>query len=140
MSMSKRVAITAVAGALALGASSLSGSAEEKSKAPAIEPAAQNMVMTPGKGLSLDIGGKHTMNYFETKDGGCSLMIVMAAQDGGLSGTDTPGTRIHIPVAPGKAVQVDASQNKSAEFICGPGGTKMSARIFEREPYKGTKS
>ncbi len=29
----------------------------------------------PGKGLSLDVGPKHTMTYFEPKDGGCGLTL-----------------------------------------------------------------
>lgn len=92
-------------------------------------------VMEPGKGLSLDFGGKHTMSYFESKDGACNLMVVLASQDGGMSGSDTPGTRIQLPVAPGASVKIDAPQSKTAVFQCSPKGDKMNARVFDREPY-----
>lgn len=93
-------------------------------------------VMQPGKGLSLDFGGKHTMSYFESKDGGCNLMVVLTAQDGGMTGNDSPGTRINMPVAPGASVKIDAPASKTAVFQCSPKGDKMNARVFDREPYQ----
>jgi hypothetical protein len=94
-----------------------------------------NEIMTPGHGLSLEIGGKHAVGYFETKDAACHLTIVLANTDG-AEGGDSPGTRIVVPVLPGRGLQVDAANGRSAEFFCGPGAERMNARVFDRAPYK----
>lgn len=92
--------------------------------------------MMPGHGLSLDFGGKHAVGYFRIKDDACHLTVVVADGAGGETGLDSPGTRIVVPILPGKAVQLDASADQSAEFVCGPDGTEMNARVFDRAPYK----
>lgn len=92
--------------------------------------------MTPGRGLSLDIGGKHAVGYFHGKDNSCYLTVVVADAAGGETGTDSPGTRFVVPIVAGAGIQVDASAGQSAEFICGPDATQMSARVFDRAPYK----
>lgn len=125
------------AAAAVVGAGLLSGAALGVNEG--LQPG-QNIVMTPGKGLSMDVGSKHTLSYFEPKEQACSLTIVLAGIEGGMSGNDTPGTRISVHVAPGKTLRLDAAQDKSAEFMCGPGGAKMNARVYDRAPYKGAKS
>jgi hypothetical protein len=95
-----------------------------------------NEIMSPGHGLSLEIGGKHVIGYFEAKNEACHLTVVLADANGGESGTDSPGTRFVVAVLPGRALNVDASAGRSAEFFCGPGASQMSARVFDRSPYK----
>jgi hypothetical protein len=88
-----------------------------------------------GEGLPLDFGNKHAVTYFVEKNGACSITVVLAAADGGASGSDSPGTRVTALVMPGTALRLDSNSNESAEFFCGPAGTKMNARVFERETY-----
>lgn len=130
--MKQAMKLAAGAALIGLGAIATSGLG-----ASAERPAEATM-MNPGQGLSLDVGGKHVVSYFEPKSELCSLTVVMADALGGATGTDSPGTRIIVPVAPGKALRIDAAErSQSAEFFCGPAGRKMAARIFERQPYKG---
>lgn len=89
----------------------------------------------PGKGLSLDVGPKHTMTYFEPKDGGCGLTIVVAAREGGVTGLETPGTRFSVMVAKGSALQIDTTDSHSASFECAPEGDHLHAKVFTREPH-----
>jgi hypothetical protein len=93
-------------------------------------------IMSPGHGVSLEIGGKHAVGYFETKDEACHLTVVLADVNGGESGLDSPGTRIVVPVLAGRNLQIDAGAGRSAEFACAPGASQMSARVFDRSPYK----
>lgn len=125
----KRLAVVGVMGVLAAGAV-FAGSVAK------VDQGSSHEIMVPGRGLSLDIGGKHAVGYFETKDAACQLTVVVADMTGGESGLDSPGTRFVLPVIPGKGVQVDASAGQSAEFFCGPGATRMNARVFDRAPYK----
>lgn len=101
-----------------------------------VDQGSKHEIMAPGRGLSLDIGGKHAVGYFETKNNACHLTVVVADAAGGETGLDSPGTRFVLPVMPGRGVQVDASAGQSAEFFCGPGATRMNARVFNRAPYK----
>lgn len=89
----------------------------------------------PGKGLSLDVGPKHTMTYFEPKEGGCGLTVVIAAKEGGVTGLETPGTRFSVTVAKGAALQIDTTDLHSASFQCAPEGDHLHAKVFTREPH-----
>lgn len=93
-------------------------------------------VMTPGRGVSLDVGGKHAVGYYHVKGKHCHLTVVLADAASWETGFDSPGTRLTIPVSAGKRVTVDASAGQSAEFFCGLGAARMTARIFDRAPYK----
>ncbi|WP_333795579.1 hypothetical protein [Hyphomicrobium sp.] len=101
-----------------------------------VERGSQHEIMAPGRGVSLNIGTKHAVGYFETKDDTCHLTVVVADINGGETGLDSPGTRFVIPVMPGRGVQIDASAGQSAEFECAPSATRMNARVFDRAPYK----
>lgn len=93
-------------------------------------------IMSPRQGVSFEIGDKHAISYFEPKDEACHLTVVLADGNGGESGFDSPGTRFVVQVLPGRAFNVDASAGRSAEFTCAPGANKMSARVFDRSPYR----
>ncbi len=99
----------------------------------------EGVPLTPGKGLPLDIGNKHAVTYYTEKDGACSVTVVLSSKDGGVTGDDSPGTRVTALVVPGSRLQIDSSTSQSAEFFCGPGGRKMNARVFEREGYSKDK-
>jgi hypothetical protein len=99
------------------------------------ERGSDNEIMRPIQGLSLEIGGKKAIGYFETKDDACHLTL-MVADANGETGTDSPGTRITVPVLPGRGLRLDTASGRSAEFFCGPAGAKMNARVFDRAPYK----
>lgn len=97
---------------------------------------ADGATLAPGRGISLQIGGKHAVGYFQTKDSACHLTVVVADATGGETGLDSPGTRFVVPVLPGKGFQIDAGAGRSAEFLCGPDAETMNARVFDRAPYK----
>jgi hypothetical protein len=93
-------------------------------------------VMAPGRAASFDVGSKHAIGYFITQNNACHLTVVLADLEGGEAGTDSPGTRFVVPVLPGKGLQLDTASGQSAEFFCGPGASRMTARTYDRAPYK----
>lgn len=125
-------AVAAAAGMMGV----LAAGAVFADSASKVDAGSKHEIMAPGRGLSLDIGGKHAIGYFETKNNACNLTVVVADMAGGETGLDSPGTRFVVPVLPGSGVQVDASAGQSAEFFCGPGATQMNARVYDRAPYK----
>ena len=96
--------------------------------------------MVPGKATRLAIGTKHSVSYFEPVDQSCGVTVVLAEAGEEVSMNDADRTRIVVPVAPGKALRIDGTQEKSAEFFCGPGGQQMTVRVFQRQHYKSAKS
>lgn len=129
LNASKRLALVSVSAVLAAGAA-LAGSDVVADRGSDRE------IMAPKRGLSLEIGGKRAVSYFETSNNACHLTVVLADANGGESGLDSPGTRIVVPVVPGRGFQIDTASGRSAEFFCGPGATQMSARVYDRAPYK----
>lgn len=125
----KRLALLGMSAVVVAAGAALAGEAIKADRG------SDHEIMMPGRGLSLSFGGKHAVGYFETKDAACHLTLVLAAKEGGEFG-DSPGTRIVVPVLPGRGLQIDAPANQSAEFFCGPGAERMSARVIERAPYK----
>jgi hypothetical protein len=103
-------------------------------------PSDASIMMVPGKALALKIGTKHSISYFQPVDQSCSLTVVLAEAGEEVAMNDADRTRIVVPVAPGKALRIDGTQDKSAEFFCGPAGQKMTARVYTREHYKAAKS
>jgi hypothetical protein len=124
-------AVSAVLGAVALAGSSFGNNGHEFK---------DSLVMSPGKGLSLDIGTKHAVSYFEGKTEGCQLTVVVAKNADGEVSEDSPGTRFTALVSPGASAIIDAADGKSAEFRCGPSAKNMSARVFDRPAWTGKSS
>lgn len=108
--------------------------------APSVASAAdltpKSTLMTPGKALELQIGDQHAISYFQPASEGCNLTVVLAEGQPGEGGQEAHGTRLVVPVAPGKTVRIDGTQRKSADFVCGPKGKKMNATVLDREAYK----
>lgn len=101
---------------------------------PTDQPA-KATVMQPGQRLPLDVGGKRTTSYFEAKNDVCALVVEFAA-DGPATNAAKPAASLKIPVGPGRTVKVDTLHSKFAEFLCGPNGDQMSARVFDVEAAK----
>ncbi|MFA5951107.1 MAG: hypothetical protein WC807_12570 [Hyphomicrobium sp.] len=90
----------------------------------------------PGQGISFDLGGKHAVGYFSSNTEACELTVVLADMAGGETGQDSPGTRFSVAVPAGLAFKIDARANKSAEIVCSDDTRRMSARVYDRLPYK----
>lgn len=125
---SKRLLLVGVTAIVAAGAA-LAGSG-----LPA-DRGSNHEIMSPKRGISLAIGGKQTVSYFETLNNACHLTVVLTETDGD-SFVAGPGTRIVVPVSQGTGFKLDTAAGASAEFFCGPGARQMSARVYDRAPYK----
>lgn len=132
--MKKTMQLVCAAAALAVGASVTASLAEPVSEAE------MNTVMTPGRGVILEIGDKRAVSYFQTNGNACELTVVMTSKTGGETGADSPGTRFVATLAPGQKARIDAPANKSAQFFCGPAGKKMDARVLDRPSYTDLRS
>lgn len=134
----KKIVILSIAAALA---ASLSGAHAEMGGMAGSSDQDIQIVMNPGQGLPMDVGGKRIVGVYTQDAGTCGLTIVLAQSEmGGMAngGTDAEhGIRVTGHVQPGKSLRVDGGLNRAAEFFCGPEGRKMNARIYTREGYPG---
>ena len=93
-------------------------------------------VFKPGHAVSFDLGGKHAVGYFVSNSEACELTVVVADTAGGETAEDSPGMRISVAVQAGQILKLDERANKTAEFSCSDDARRMSARIYDRMPYK----
>lgn len=136
MSMTRLLAGSLAGASIAAALSFASVSFAAPDAPSAQEPKA--IMMVAGKALELKIGDHHAVSYFQPGTGACSLTVVMASSQDKT--TEDHGTRIVVPVAPGQFMRIDGTERQTAEFFCGPAGKKMTARLFDRDTYKGGKS
>ncbi len=127
----------AIAALIGVGLSSAAAWAEM----PGADGGETQIVMNPDKGLPLNVGGKKLVSYYQQQGHACGLTIVLSeSAAGGLAsgGSEGPhGTRITTNVTPSQTLRIDGDQNRAAEFLCGPDGRKMNARIYTRDAYPG---
>ena len=128
LNASKRLLLVSVSAVVAAGAA-LAGSGLPTDRG------SDHEIMSPKRGLSLAVGGKHTVSYFETLNNACHLTVMVADVEGDAFAAG-PGTRIVVPVSQGTGFKLDTATGASAEFFCGPGAEQMSARVYDRAPYK----
>ena len=84
-------------------------------------------LLTPGKGVSLDVGSKRALAYFLNENATCKVTLVLAeaARDGNVP--PHAATRITVAVAPGKSARVDAD-GKAVEFVCRASAATMMVK------------
>ncbi|MEQ1671730.1 MAG: hypothetical protein ABL893_12780 [Hyphomicrobium sp.] len=146
MSMTKVLAGASIAAGLSIASAALAGMAGQMSGMDGMSGMAGSsgeetqIVMNPGQGLPMDVGGKRIVIVYTQDNGTCGLTMVFAESEaGGMAkgGTDAPhGIRVSGNVQPGRSLRVDGELNRAAEFFCGPDGRKMNARIYTRDGLK----
>ena len=94
----------------------------------------------PLAGISLAVGSKRMVGYFEANSGECALTVLVAP---GMVGDDLPSyspVRLIQTIAPGQTATVDTPEGKSLEFGCKPRATAMTVRVLDLLAiYKPTK-
>lgn len=91
-------------------------------------------VVRPLAGLSFDVGAKHAVGYFEQKNGGCDLTLLVGSQtaEAAEGARGTVPVRFKTPVSAGRSARIDTGEGPSVEFFCSSGAAWLSARVMER--------
>jgi hypothetical protein len=69
-------------------------------------------LLTPGKGVSFNVGSKRAVGYFLNDNGTCKVTVVLAEATGDGATPAPPATRVNVSVAPGKSARIDARGGK----------------------------
>ena len=82
--------------------------------------------------VSFDVGRKHVLSYFLSKNGLCDLTILVTDRPGELAEGDEIPTlataRFHAAVGGGKTLQYDTAEGRSLEYACATNAQAMNVR------------
>lgn len=88
--------------------------------------------MKPLYAISFDVGRKHVLSYFLSKEGVCDLsMIVADRPDEAPGGNEVPGletVRFEAVIEGGKTARFDTAEGNSLEYACPMGAQMMTVR------------
>jgi hypothetical protein len=88
--------------------------------------------LKPLYAASFDVGRKHVLSYFLSKNGRCDLTtLVTDRPDEAAEGDEIPTlatTRIKATIDGGKSAHFDTAEGKSLEYVCATDAQAMSVR------------
>ena len=88
--------------------------------------------MKPLYAVSFDVGRKHVLSYFLSKNGQCDLTtLVTDRPDEAAEGDEIPAletVRFHAAINGGKRTRFDTGGGKSLEYACATDAQAMSVR------------
>jgi hypothetical protein len=89
----------------------------------------------PLHGVSLHIGSKHAVGYFEPADGVCELTLVVGEEPTGEEIRAVTPARFRASVKAGQHVRFDTGEGKELAFYCGPAASAMSVETMQQTAY-----
>ncbi len=124
MNFAKKIFVaTALAGVMAVANL---GSVQAGDSSPGWKP------MKPLYAVSFDVGRKHVLSYFLSKNGLCDLTILVTDRpDATPEGDEIPTLttiRFKATIDGGKRVHFDTAEGKSLEYVCATDAQAMSVR------------
>jgi hypothetical protein len=121
--VNKIVAATALTGVLAVANI---GSVQAGDSSPGWKP------MKPLFAINFDVGRKHVLSYFLSKNGLCDLTILVADRPNEAAEShEIPAlatARFKAEIDGGKSAHVDTAEGKSLEYVCAADAQAMSVR------------
>lgn len=100
------------------------------------EPAAASTdTFKPLQAVSLHMGAKHAVGYFQIQSGVCQLTLVVGDE---LKGDELLGTvpaRFVAAIEAGKTARFDTGEGRTLQFSCAPGASAMSVEALKQVAY-----
>lgn len=92
---------------------------------PAHAQNVNELVMTPGKGVSFYLGTKHGVTHFLSDNGACLLTLAIGDNPDMEGMNPSASTRITMTVVPGRPAKVETTDGQVLMIGCGPGAQAM---------------
>ncbi|CAN1721710.1 conserved exported protein of unknown function [Hyphomicrobium sp. 1Nfss2.1] len=89
----------------------------------------------PMHAVSVHVGSKHAIGYFEPVSGICQLTLVVGEEPTGAGVVEIMPTRFRAAVKAGQRVSFDTGEGKELAFYCGPAATAMSVETMQQTAY-----
>ncbi|MGI9402899.1 MAG: hypothetical protein ACR2OF_00110 [Hyphomicrobium sp.] len=124
MNFAKKIFVaTALTGVLAMANL---GAVQAGDSSPGWKP------MKPLYAVSFDVGRKHVLSYFLSKNGLCDLTTLLTDRpDEAVEGDEIPAlktARFNATIDAGKSAHYDTAEGKSLEYVCATDAQAMSVR------------
>jgi hypothetical protein len=117
---------TGVAAMLAVSALVGAGSAASQSS---------QVTFKPLHGVSLHVGSKHAVGYFQTEAGVCQLTLGVGEEPKPEEVVAQTPARFRAAIEAGQRVSFDTGEGKELAFYCGPAATAMSVEALQQTAY-----
>ncbi len=111
-----------------LAVSALAGAASAASESSTV-------TFKPLHGVSLHLGSKHAVGYFQTENGVCQLTLVVGEELKGDESLALTPARFRTSIEGGQHVRFDAGEGKELRFHCASGATAMSVETLQQVAY-----
>lgn len=93
----------------------------------------------PLHAISLHVGTKHGVGYFEPVSGACELTLVIGDEPKAEAISDARSARFRASVRAGQRVRFDTGEGRELAFYCGPAATAMSVETMQQTAYTPTR-
>lgn len=98
-------------------------------------PAKSTDTFKPLQAVSLHLGAKHAVGYFQTKSGVCQLTLVVGDELKGDELLETVPARFAAAIEAGKTARFDTGEGRVLEFTCASGASAMSVDALKQVAY-----
>ncbi len=92
-------------------------------------------IIKPLHGITVHVGSKHAIGYFETDTGVCQLTLVVGEEPVGEQVPAVLPTRFRASIKAGDHVGFDTGEGKELAFYCGPAATAMAVETRQQTAY-----
>jgi hypothetical protein len=89
----------------------------------------------PLHGISLHVGSKHAVGYYQAEGGVCELTLVVGEEPKAEEVLVVTPTRFRASVKAGQHVRFDTGEGKELAFYCGPAAAAMSVETMQQTAY-----
>ena len=89
----------------------------------------------PLHGISLHVGSKHAVGYFQPVSGVCQLTLVVGEEPGEDAISAVTPTRFRASVKAGQHVRFDTGEGKELAFYCAQSASAMSVQTMQQIAY-----
>jgi len=120
--------IKGAAVAAMLAVSALTGAASAASGSSTI-------TFKPMHGVSLHLGSKHAVGYFQAENGVCQLTLVVGEEPKGDEILAQTPARFRTAIEAGQHARFDTGEGKELQFHCASGATAMSVEALQQTAY-----
>lgn len=89
----------------------------------------------PLHGISVHVGSKHAVGYFQAANGVCELTLVVGEEPKGEEVVAQTPARFRASIEAGQHARFDTGEGKELAFYCGPAATAMSVETRQQTAY-----
>jgi hypothetical protein len=108
--------------AIALGAASLVVIAGASAAIARLSP---TEIFRPTQAISYELGSKRAVGFFQTVDGKCQLVLMIAEVVDPDQARPSSAARLKVAIAPGQSAAIDSEEGASMVVTCGSGATMV---------------